>query len=169
MLLFEFLFSPECIRNGQTKNRSYLKTWESHKKSIVRKWLSDIFQYSLQILPILENFSLRILLGPFGRYLLKNAIWFFSTLRIFYVKMTTSEGVGGVCISQVGTQPIDHISRTKNRTKKIIVRSIRLFPVNLANVEENLIFCVSFWTIRTPIPNSKTEKSWDMIFLSFQP
>ena len=78
-------------------------------------------------------------------------------------------GGGGVCISLVGTQPIDHISRTKNRTKKIIVRSIRFFPVNLANVEENLIFCVSFWTIRTPIPNSKTEKSWDMIFLSFQP
>jgi len=47
---------------------------------------------------------------------------------------------------------INHISKTKNSTKeiisakKMIVRSIPIFSVNLTNFEENLIFCASFYT-----------------------
>ena len=49
---------------------------------------------------------------------------------------------------------IDHVSKTKNHQKnhlckKIVVRSIRIYPENLATFEENLIFCASFWTFWT--------------------
>ena len=49
-------------------------------------------------LAIYEQFSLRIFCNPFGDYnsKTKNLIFIrFSTLRIVYVKMATSEGKGG--------------------------------------------------------------------------
>ena len=53
---------------------------------------------------------------------------------------------------------------TKNRTKKsfvqkLIVRSIPIFPANVATFEENLLVCASFWTFWTPITQKlKIEK-----------
>ena len=67
---------------------------------------------------------------------------------------------------------IDHIWKTKNRTKKksfvrkIAVRWIRIFPVNLATFEENLIFWTSFWTFRTQITQNLKNLRHDFSLVS---
>ena len=68
------------------------------KNHLSKKWASGQFQSTLQIWPLLKKVEfLSVQNAPFGR---PNAIWwdkkfyslhFFSTFRIFYVKMVTFE------------------------------------------------------------------------------
>ena len=75
----------------------------AQKNYLCKKSASGQFQYTLQIWPLLKKVKF---LGPHLDMKYEIFIWnltriiFFSTVRIFYVDMTTSEGEG-VCISEV--------------------------------------------------------------------
>ena len=86
------------------------KTKNCTKNHLCKIWASGQFKYTIEIWQVLKKVEfLSAQNAPFGRPWCPNAIRnstpiiFFSSLRIFYVKMTTSEGGVGVCISVVGT------------------------------------------------------------------
>ena len=90
------------------------KTKNCTKNHLCKIWASGQFKYTIEIWQLLKKVEfLSAQNAPFGRPWCPNAIRnstpiiFFSSLRIFYVKMTTSERGERVHISIVGTGPIN--------------------------------------------------------------
>ena len=86
--------------------------------------------------------------------------WIINSIKFDWIKVLN--------VLQRGNYKIDHISKIKNCTEKkimklkIIVRSIRIFPVNLATFE----FCLYLlWPLWRPITQKlKIGKIWNMNF-----